>query len=131
MKIEQAIKLLHPDTTAEEIAEIEYKHGFRGKQVAINKINKACVIACKAMEKQIPKKPVIKYGEKPITHNYGRLMSFHCPNCGKFIVAMYETDVENGGGLHKDLKGCSTCLQAIDFVGYYKIDKLDDDIDWR
>ena len=86
--------------------------------------------AKEAVKKQIPKKPVIKYGEKPITHNHGRLMSFHCPNCGKFIVAMYETDVENGGGLHKDLKGCSTCLQAIDFVGYYKIDKLDDDIDW-
>lgn len=76
------------------------------------------------------KRPIIKYGELHTTHNLGRLMSFHCPSCGKFIIAMYETDVERGGGIHKDLKGCSTCLQAIDFTGYYHIDKLDDEIDW-
>lgn len=58
MTNEQAIRLLHPDTTAEAIAEIEYKHGFRGKQAAINKIDKACELACKALEKQIPKKPI-------------------------------------------------------------------------
>lgn len=76
-------------------------------------------IAINALEKQIPKHPVIKYGEKHITHKLGRLMSFYCPSCGKFIVAMYETDVERGGGIHKDLKGCPTCLQAIDLNGYY------------
>lgn len=65
------------------------------------------------------KRPVIKYGELHSTHKLGRLISFHCPSCGKFIVAMYETDVERGGGIHKDLKGCSNCLQAIDFTGYY------------
>lgn len=87
-------------------------------------------IVIDALEKQIPKKPIIKYGDDTITHNLGRLMCFHCPNCGKYIVALYETDVENGGGIHKDLKGCSTCLQAIDFTGYYHIDKLDEEIEW-
>ena len=86
--------------------------------------------AISALEKQIPQKPIIKLGELHTTHNYGRLMSFHCPSCGKFIVAMYETDVERGGGIHKDLKGCSTCLQAIDFTEYYHIDKLDEEINW-
>ena len=86
-------------------------------------------LAINALEKQIPKKPIIKYGDDTITHNLGRLMCFHCPNCGKYIVALYETAVENGGGMHKDLKGCSTCLQAIDFTGYYHIDKLDEEID--
>lgn len=90
----------------------------------------ALALAQKALEKQIPKKPIIKYGELHRTHSYGRLMSFHCPSCGKFIVAIYETDVERGGGLHKDLKGCSTCLQAIDFMGYYHLDKSDEEIDW-
>lgn len=87
--------------------------------------------AKEALEKQMPKKPIIKYGDDTITHNLGRLMCFHCPSCGKYIVALYETDVEKGGGIHKDLKGCCTCLQAIDFTGYYHIDKLDEEIDWE
>ena len=32
------------------------------------------------------KRPIIKYGELHNTHNLGRLISFHCPSCGKFIV---------------------------------------------
>lgn len=86
-------------------------------------------VAIKALEKQIPKKPIIKCGEDTITHNLGRLLCFHCPNCGKYIVALYETDVEKGAGIHRDLKGCSTCLQAIDFTGYYQIGKLDEEIE--
>lgn len=72
-----------------------------------------------ALEKQMPKKPVIKFGEKPVTHNYGRLMQFFCPGCGRHIIAMYETDVIRGGGISNDLKGCPRCLQRIDFSGYY------------
>ena len=71
MKIEEAIKLLHPDTSADEIAEIKYKYGFRGEEQAIHKINKACKIACEAMKKQIPKK-------LPIVEEL-----YHCPNCGE------------------------------------------------
>ena len=86
-------------------------------------------LAINALEKQIPRKAIIKYGDDTIAHNLGRLMCFHCPNCGKYIVALYETDVENGAGIHRDLKGCSTCLQAIDFTGYYQIGKLDEEIE--
>lgn len=82
-----------------------------------------------ALKKQIPKKPIIEYGKKPITHSYGRLMNFFCPICGRFLTAMYENDVENGGGIHRNWKGCPTCLQAIDFTGYYHIGKLDDEIE--
>ena len=32
---------------------------------------------------------------------------------------MYENDVERGGGISNRLKGCSTCLQSIDFSEYY------------
>lgn len=82
------------------------------------------------IENQIPKKPVIKYHKEDlIPVKYGRLIEFHCPNCGRFIVATYETDAERGGGIHTDLRGCSTCLQAIDFTGYYHIDKLDEEIE--
>ena len=93
-------------------------------------------IAIEALEKQLPKKPIIKpKKEVPRTHNSGRLLRFHCPNCGRFIVGMYEKDVERGGGISNRLKGCSTCLQAIDFSEYYtKRDignnKLNEDIEW-
>lgn len=74
-----------------------------------------------ALQKQIPKKPIIKHHKEAIVpQRCGRLMEFLCPNCGKVVCAMYENDVACGGGIHKDLKGCSTCLQAIDFSGYYK-----------
>lgn len=87
-----------------------------------------------ALEKQLPKKPIIKSEkEVPRTHNLGRLLRFHCPNCGRFIAGMYETDVERGGGISNRLKGCSTCLQAIDFSEYYSNankDKPNDEIQW-
>ncbi len=87
-------------------------------------------MANEALEKQIPKKPVIKYhkeGKTPV--KYGRLMELHCPNCNKLIVAMYETDRERGGGLHTDVKGCHKCLQAVDFAEYYYIGNLGEEIE--
>lgn len=91
----------------------------------------AITMGIEALEKQIPKKPIIKSEKEiPITHNYGRLLRFHCPRCERFLVGLYETDVERGGGISRRMKGCSTCLQAIDFTGYYYIGKLGDKIDW-
>lgn len=93
-------------------------------------------ITIEALEKQLPKKPIIKSEkEVPHTHNLGRLLRFHCPNCGKFIVAIYESDTERGGGISNSLKGCSTCLQAIDFSDYYSkrnvdSDKLNEELQW-
>lgn len=82
MTIEYAIKLLDPATTVETIAELEYYAGFSGKKAAIHAIDDACEIACKAMEKLIPKKPNI--------HGYreGReinTISYTCPSCNKRI----------------------------------------------
>lgn len=93
--------------------------------------------AIEALEKQLPKKPITKTEkEVPRTHNLGRLLRFHCPSCGRFIVGMYETDVERGGGISNRLKGCSACLQAIDFSEYYTRecvdgDKLNENIEWN
>ena len=69
-----------------------------------------------ARDKQIPKKPTIIYGKPTNTHRLGRLMQFKCPRCGKFIVGLYETDPERGGGISPKLNGCSNCQQAIDFT---------------
>ena len=42
MTYDEAIKLLHPDTTRQALAEIEYYNGFNGKQAKIEAINQAC-----------------------------------------------------------------------------------------
>ena len=100
MKIEEAIKLLHPDTSADEIAEIKYKYGFRGEEQAIHKINKARKIACETMKKQIPKKPIMIEGDL-----YSVLS---CPSCKEHIMNVWNrADYE--------LKYCHYCGQALDW----------------
>lgn len=46
----EAYKLLHPETTAKAIAEIEYFAGFQGHKAAIKAIEEACIVACNAIE---------------------------------------------------------------------------------
>ena len=57
MTYEEAIKILHPDTTFTALAEVEYYGGFNGQEAKIKAVEEACLLACKALEKQIPKKP--------------------------------------------------------------------------
>ena len=44
MTIEEACRLLDPATTAEELAKIEYYHGFSGKKACIEALDEACTI---------------------------------------------------------------------------------------
>lgn len=79
-------------------------------------VTEACNMAVAALEKQIPMKPQIHYGTYAhLTTGKDRVMSFHCPKCGRFIIGLYEGDKERSGGIHPDLNGCSACLWAIDF----------------
>lgn len=70
MTPKEAIKLLHPDTTREAIWEIEENGGD-----AIKAIEEACIVACEALEKQIPNKP-IAVDDEIIGDDY------KCPVCG-------------------------------------------------
>ena len=73
-----------------------------------------------AIEKQIPVRPRIETTkEVPFTHRLGRLLYFYCPKCGKFLLGIYETDQQRGGGISRDMRGCPKCLQAIDFTEWY------------
>ena len=84
MEIKEAIKILHPDTTAEALYEYE-------REEAIKVVKESCVVACEALEKQIPKKlEVWADGTE------------HCPNC--------EHDNSCLG-----FKVCVKCGQAIDW----------------
>ena len=54
MTYEEAMKILHPDTTFTALAEVEYYGGFNGQEAKIKAVEEACLLACKALEKQIP-----------------------------------------------------------------------------
>lgn len=98
MTLEEAIRLLDPETTGEAIAEIEYYNGFSGKTAAIQAITDACEIAVEAMGRQIPKKPKLEY----IDYLDVDTKITHCPSCGNSYVD--ETE-----------KYCSDCGQALDW----------------
>lgn len=96
MTHEEAIKILHPDTTLMALAEVEYFGGFNGKEAKIKAVEEACVVACEALEKQIPKKPNDKFNVP-----YDVLACGLCPSCGL--------------GVNSYMKFCSECGQAIDW----------------
>ena len=50
MDYKEAIRLLHPKTTRDALAEIDYYGGFNGKEKCIAAIEEACLLACEAME---------------------------------------------------------------------------------
>ena len=52
MTIEEAIRILDQETTAEALAEIEYYAGFRGKEAAIKAVEDACILAVAAIREQ-------------------------------------------------------------------------------
>ena len=89
MTYEEAMKILHPNTTLTALAEVEYYGGFNGQEAKIKAVEEACLLACKALEKQIPKKPYWEYG------------GWHCKSCGLDILS--------------DESFCPLCGQAIDW----------------
>ena len=44
MTLEEACRLLDPNTSAEELAKIEYYNGFNGKKACIEAIDDACTL---------------------------------------------------------------------------------------
>ena len=89
MTNEEAMKILHPDTTLTALAEVEYYGGFNGQEAKIKAVEEACLLACEALEKQIPKKPYWEYGV------------WHCKSCGLDVF--------------RDDAFCPICGQAIDW----------------
>ena len=51
MTLEEARRILHPDTTIAALAEIEYYAGFNGEEAKYKAVEEACIVACEAMEK--------------------------------------------------------------------------------
>lgn len=51
MTLEQAIRILDPETTAEELATIEYYGGLHGREKMVAACDEACRVAVKIMRK--------------------------------------------------------------------------------
>lgn len=105
MTNQEAIRLLHPDTTEEAMAEIEYYGGFKGHEKTIRALNEASLLACEALEKQVPKKPTdsgLRSGIFKITKCYS------CPRCGNVCLRRKANE-------RQDNNYCWDCGQAIDW----------------
>lgn len=68
-------------------------------------ITKALKLAVKALEKQIPKKPIVD------SANLVDLQDFHCPKCNQKIIARIDGEWIAG----KQQNYCDKCGQAIDW----------------
>ena len=53
MTIEEAIRILDPETTVEALAEIEYYAGFRGKEAEIKAVEDSFILAVSALREQL------------------------------------------------------------------------------
>ena len=53
MTIEQAIRILDPETTVEALAEIEYYNGFSGQTAKVQACSEACEVAVAALREQL------------------------------------------------------------------------------
>lgn len=93
MTAAEAKRILHPDTTIEALAEIEYYDEFSGKKAKIAACDEACLVACVALDKQIPKKPretrcalmCASCGHKITEKGCKKLNRNYCKKCGQKI----------------------------------------------
>ena len=85
MTPKEAIEILMSD---EKLAEIEYYCGFEGQKKVAKLYSEALDMAIEAIEKQIPKKPIIYTDTRNLLdyngNDYGvrEVDVYDCPNCG-------------------------------------------------
>lgn len=103
MTPKEAIELLHPNTTKEAIRRIEENGGN-----AIEAVEEACIVACEAIEKQIPKKPIA------LTNRYPD-GQYECPVCGNMVGYPTFRDTPFGEIVGEPVKYdyCSKCGQRL------------------
>lgn len=94
MTIEQALEIKQKWSSEQARNDLE-KLLLRGEQPA----DKVIALACKALEKQIPKKVILGYDERD---------SICCPNCKCELMSMDWYD-------HWKCNYCENCGQALDW----------------
>jgi hypothetical protein len=93
----EAKRILHPDTTREALVEI----GFKGKEKLQEAVDEACLMACDALDKQIPKPPVVL--------NQKDSKNFFCVACGMRLVSEINGELCAG----RKTSFCHDCGSAI------------------
>lgn len=113
MNVHEAINILAPDTNQGALR----KYDTGGK--SLKAVNDACRIACKALEKQLPKKTTqdiqgcfSDYGEYG-KHEFVEVPVYHCPECGNPVGI----DYGNTGVINNKREFCDRCGQKIDWSG--------------
>ena len=105
----EAIKILHPDTSRDALWKIEYYAGFNAEKARLKAVEDACVVACEALEKQIPKK--ILYRKQ----NYGT--PWLCCEC-ETDQTPTEFMSEDGSEPKEKHTYCWKCGQKLDWGDY-------------
>lgn len=88
MTAAEAKRIIHPETTAEALAEI------KGENAKVAVVDDACLVACAALDKQIPKKPretryalmCANCGHKITEKGCKKLHRDYCKKCGQRIL---------------------------------------------
>lgn len=94
MDVREAIKILHPDTTVKALNRIECFGEFYGAVARLKAIDEACLLACEALEKQVPKKPLYSDYDD---NGDGEIIPYKakCPVCGHEFEFGYWNDEDN------------------------------------
>ena len=85
MEIEQAMKILHPDTTLQALAEVEYYAGFR-QGATLEACDEACVAVCDEIERLRAENNIFTQSVGQNTSSaltYKDIKTNFCPNCGR------------------------------------------------
>lgn len=88
MTAAEAKRIIHPETTVEALAEI------KGKNAKVAAVDDACLVACAALDKQIPKNPretrcalmCANCGHKITEKGCKKLHRNYCKKCGQRIL---------------------------------------------
>ena len=88
MTAAEAKRIIHPETTAEALAEI------KGENAKVAVVDDACLVACAALDKQIPKKPretryalmCANCGHKITEKGCKKSHRNYCKKCGQRIL---------------------------------------------
>lgn len=84
MTLEQAIRILHPDTYPEDLMDIQHYDGLNGKLATLKAFDDALLLACEVMQKEIKRQ---KGCERCctgvyLTNNVSHPQFNFCPMCG-------------------------------------------------
>ena len=70
------------------------------------------------------RKPIVQKGETPtLVGNLGYLNKVICPNCGKYLTAYYDADVNRTWYIADDWNYCGRCGQHLDLDEYKRFGK--------